>query len=290
MNDPHPRRSALYLPASNTRAIEKAASLDCDAIVFDLEDAVAPDAKACAREQACRAVAGRAFGSRELVIRVNGMATPWHEQDLHAAIAAKPDAILIPKVETPEQVLAVASNLQSSDQERKIKLWCMLETPRGVLSSERIAGAHERVDCLVMGTSDLTSELHALHTAERLPLMTSLGLCVLAARAHGKTILDGVCLDVFNDEALRAACRQAREFGFDGKTLIHPGQIAPCNEVFSPTVAEVTRARAIIDAFARCRSAGSAVTVLDGQLIEELHVREAERALRLAVAIGMDDC
>jgi citrate lyase subunit beta / citryl-CoA lyase len=285
MIDVRPRRSALYLPASNARAIDKAASLASDVIIFDLEDAVAPEEKVKARTQACRAVAAHNFGEKELVIRVNGIGTSWYDDDLRCSVEAAADAILLPKVENLAQVHAALQVLHAAEKRRRPKLWCMLETPRGILASDQIAGADENLDCLVMGTSDLTYELHALHTATRLPLLASLGLCLLAARAHGKCILDGVSLDLLAEDAFRDACQQGRELGFDGKTLIHPRQIAPCNAAFSPPDAEVTRARAILDAFAAARAEGHGVAVLDGRLIEDLHVREAERTLALDAAL-----
>jgi citrate lyase subunit beta/citryl-CoA lyase len=279
------RRSALYLPAANTRAIEKAATLDCDVIIFDLEDAVSPEEKTEARQQACAAVSARHFGSRELVIRINGVGTPWYAEDLRCAIRAAPDAILLPKVEAPAQVQSVAQALQADRVAPATRLWCMLETPLGILSSALIAEAHPRLDCLVMGTSDLTKDLHARHTLTRVPLLMSLELCLLAARAQGKSILDGVCLDLSNDDVLRSACEQARELGFDGKTLIHPRQIAICNAAFSPTASEIEHARAIVAAYTVARAQGLGVAVLDGRLVEELHVREAERILNLEDAI-----
>jgi citrate lyase subunit beta/citryl-CoA lyase len=291
MLNARPRRSALYLPASNARAIDKAKQLTCDVVLFDLEDAVSPDAKPIARTQACQAVESRDFGAKELVIRVNGVNTPWFADDLRCAVSAQPDAILLPKVEQVAQVHEVAAALDSIvDPQRRILVWCMLETPRGVLAADAIAGAHPRVDCLVMGTSDLTSDLRAQHTSNRAPLLASLGLCVLAARANGKSVLDGVFLDLSSDDAFRTACMQGREFGFDGKTLIHPKQITSCNEVFSPSSTELAKARAVIEAFGRARAEGRGVAVLDGRLVEELHVREAERTLSLAQAIGLAQC
>ncbi len=285
MTPDRPRRSALYLPGSNARAIEKAATLDCDVIIFDLEDAVSPEEKPKARQQACAAVSARHFGHRELVIRINGAGTPWYNEDLRCAIAAAPDAILLPKVEDAEQIRSVAQAMQANAETLGPRLWCMMETPLGVLSSARIAAAHPRLECLVMGTSDLTKDLHARHTTSRLPLLMSLEVCLLAARAHGKCILDGVCLDLSNEDALRSACTQGRELGFDGKTLIHPSQIAICNAAFSPTTSELDQARAVVAAYATARAKGLGVTVLDGRLVEELHVREAERAITLDGAI-----
>jgi citrate lyase subunit beta / citryl-CoA lyase len=286
MNRLRPRRSALFVPGSNPRAIEKAPTLSCDVLIIDLEDAVLPKEKPSARERACKAVATNDFGEKELVIRVNGIGTKWYEDDLRQALEATPDAILLPKVEDPGQVEAAAQSLKATDRSRRTKLWCMLETPRGVLAAERIAGAHEQLDCLVVGTSDLTVGLHALHTAARAPLLASLGLCLLAARAHGKAILDGVFLDLSNEDAFRAACQQGRELGFDGKCLIHPRQIGPCNIAFSPTEAEVACAHAILDAHAAARTKGSGVAVVEGRLVEEMHVLEAERTIALDSLVG----
>lgn len=285
MTPERPRRSALYLPGSNARAIEKAATLDCDVIIFDLEDAVSPEQKPMARQQACTAVSARRFGHRELVIRINGVGTPWYDEDLRCAIGAAPDAILLPKVEDEKQVRSVAQAMQANDETLGSRLWCMLETPLGILSSARIAAAHPCLECLVMGTSDLTKDLHAEHTTSRLPLLMSLELCLLAARAQGKCILDGVCLDLSNDDALGFSCTQGRELGFDGKTLIHPRQISICNAAFSPTALELDQARAVVAAYTTARAKGLGVAVLDGRLVEELHVREAERTLALEETI-----
>lgn len=282
-----PRRSALYVPGSNQRAIDKAASLDVDVVIFDLEDAVSPSEKELARDQVAAAMDARErFGTKELVVRINGSETPWYERDVRSCLASVPDAVLLPKVERAEQIAALAESIGSSKDAGPVSLWAMLETPRGVLRAESIAGAHDWLACLVMGTSDLTNDLRALHTPDRLPLLTSLGLCVLAARAYGKVVLDGVSLDLSNPDAFRLSCRQGRELGFDGKTLIHPRQIASCNSAFSPTESEVERASAIITAFSAARAEGRGVTVLDGRLIEEMHVREAERTLALAAAIS----
>jgi citrate lyase subunit beta / citryl-CoA lyase len=285
MTTDRPRRSALFLPGSNARAIEKAATLDCDVIIFDLEDAVSPEEKQKARQQACDAIAARRFGQRELVLRINGTRTNWFDEDLRHAAAAAPDAILLPKSEDPAQVQAVALALLAYDATRETRLWCMLETPLGILASAQIARAHPLLDCLVMGTSDLTKDLHAQHTLSRNALLMSLELCVLGARAYGKCILDGVCLELSDDDALRASCAQGRELGFDGKTLIHPRQIAICNATYSPTPAEVAHAEAVAAAFAVARADGRGVAVLDGRLVEELHVREAERTLALDRAV-----
>jgi len=285
MTNERPRRSALFLPASNQRAIDKASTLDCDVVIFDLEDAVAPDEKPKARQLACAAIAARNFERHELVLRINGAGTSWFDEDFRSALSVAPDAILLPKVEDPELVGATASVLQASAGVSRTKLWCMLETPLGVLSSAMIAQAHPRLECLVMGTSDLTKDLRAQHTQSRLPLLMSLELCLLAARAYGKCILDGVCLELSNDDAFRDACLQAKALGFDGKTLIHPKQVATCNSVFSPSDAEVAQAQAIIAAHAAAKAGGRGVAVHDGRLVEELHVQEAERTLALDRAV-----
>lgn len=281
-----PRRSALYVPGSNRRAIDKAVCLDADVLIFDLEDSIAPSEKEVSRRQVTDALKDRArFGSKELVIRINGAQSPWYLDDLRSCLDSSPDAILLPKVETPDEIRSVVRFLETS-RAPVMSVWAMLETPRGVLRAEAIAEADDRLECLVMGTSDLTNDLRAQHTAERLPLLCSLGLCVLAARAFDKAILDGVSLDLSNVDAFRLSCRQGRELGFDGKTLIHPRQIPDCNLAFSPSNAEVQRASAIIEAYSAARANGRGVTLFEGRLIEEMHVREAERTRALAGAIA----
>lgn len=283
------RRSALYLPASNPRAIAKSKSLDCDVVLLDLEDAVAPDAKSLAREHILAALANapsRAeFGERELVIRVNGPETQWYDDDLRATVEANPNAILLPKVDRAEQVRQLIADFARHGGSPDVRVWCMMETPKGILQADAIGQAHPKLECLVMGTSDLTQDMRALHTSLRLPMLTSLGLCLLAARAHGLSILDGVALDLADQSGFVAACTQGRELGFDGKTLIHPNQIGPCNAAFSPSEDAVERARRVLDAFAQARSAGKGVVVLEGRLVEELHVREAQRTLALHEAL-----
>jgi citrate lyase subunit beta/citryl-CoA lyase len=274
------------MPASNARALEKARTLEADALVFDLEDAVAPDAKSEARRQAMAAVRGGAHAPREVVVRVNALATPWGADDLGAAAAAAPDAVLVPKVESAEQAVEVATALEAHGAPAELDVWCMIETPRGVLQAGAIAGAHPRVAALVMGTSDLTADLRARHTRQREPLLTSLGLCVLAARAHGLAVLDGVHLDLADADGFALACRQARDLGFDGKTLIHPSQLAVANAVFAPSAEDVAWARRAIEAHAEAERAGRGVVLLDGRLIENLHVEDARRVLALVEAIA----
>jgi len=282
-----PRRSALFMPASNPRALDKARSLDADALVFDLEDAVAPDAKAEARRLAVAALAGGGYGRRERVVRVNALGTPWGADDLAALATAGAEALLLPKVESPAQVRQVLAALDAAGGPAGLPVWCMLETPRGVLAADAIAGSDPRVGALVMGTSDLIKDLHARHTRGREPLLTSLGLCVLAARAHGCAALDGVHLDLTDDAGFEAACRQARDLGFDGKTLIHPKQLAAANAAFAPSPDEVDWARRVIAAHAEAERAGRGVVLLDGRLIENLHVEDARRIHALAAAIGV---
>ena len=280
-----PRRSVLFMPGSNARALEKARSLPADAVVFDLEDAVAPDAKEQARAQAVGAVRAGGYGRRELIVRVNGMATPWGRADLAAVATSGVDAVLLPKVESPDAVRDTLDVLVSHGAPATLAVWCMLETPRGILNATAIATARPAVAALVMGTSDLTKDLHARHTRDRLPLVTSLELCVLAARAAGVAALDGVHLDLDDDAGFEAACRQAADLGFDGKTLIHPKTIAKANEIFAPAPADIDWARRVIAAHAEAVAQGRGVVLLEGRLIENLHVDEARRVVTLAEAI-----
>jgi citrate lyase subunit beta/citryl-CoA lyase len=281
-----PRRSVLYMPGSNARALDKARSLPADGLILDLEDAVAPDAKAAAREQVGAAIGAGGYGAREVIVRVNGLATPWGQADLAAVAVAGADAVLIPKVESADAVRQALAVLDEAGAPADLPLWCMMETPRAMLRAEEIAGAHPRVSCLVMGTSDLAKDLHAAPTPARLPLLTALGLCLLAARACGLAILDGVHLDLEDPDGFDAACRQGAELGFDGKTLIHPRQIAPANAAFAPGPDAVDRARRIIEAHEQAAREGQGVVVVDGRLVENLHVVEARRQVQLAEAIA----
>jgi citrate lyase beta subunit len=280
-----PRRSALYMPGSKARALEKARELAADVLLLDLEDAVAPSEKAAARALVAEAVAARGFGRREVVIRINGLDTPWGADDLAAACAAGPDAILAPKVGSAEQVADLAARMEAAGAPDACALWAMMETPIGMLNAAAI-GAHPRMACFVMGTNDLVKDLRAEHTAMRLPVVTALGLCMLAARAHGLAALDGV-YNAFRDaDGFRAACVQGREMGFDGKTLIHPDQLAICNEVFAPSDAALALARAYVEAFEAATAAGQGVAVVDGRIVENLHVENARRLLAEADAIA----
>jgi citrate lyase subunit beta / citryl-CoA lyase len=280
-----PRRSVLFMPGSNARALEKAKTLPADALIFDFEDAVAPDAKDTARQMVAETIRAGGYGKRELIVRVNALSTPWGDADLAAVATCGADAVLLPKVESSDAVQQALSILAEQGAPEQLAIWCMLETPRGILRAEDIA-ASPRVAALVMGTSDLTKELHARHTRERLPMLPSLGWCVLVGRAYGLAVLDGVHLDLNNDEGFEYACRQAAEMGFDGKTLIHPKTIATANRMFSPSPEDTESARKIIAAHAEATGQGRGVVVVDGRLIENLHVEEARRLVALAAVIA----
>lgn len=280
-----PRRSMLYMPGSNARALEKGRTLAADALVLDLEDAVAPDAKELARRQIVEAVRAGGYGGREIVVRINALDSPWGHDDLTAIAASGADAILLPKVETAAMVHDLEKQMVGAGAPETMGIMCMMETPLGMLHAEAVAGASKRVSCLVMGTSDLVKELQASHTDARLPVLTSLGLCLLAARAFGLAVLDGVHLDLAEDEGFAEACVQGLELGFDGKTLIHPKTIAKANEVFSPSTEEVAFSHRIIEAHAAAAAEGKGVVLVDGKLIENLHVENAKRLVALADAI-----
>lgn len=282
----HPRRSVLYMPGSNARAMEKARTLPADVFVFDLEDAVAPDAKVAARSTIVTALREGGYGKRELVVRVNGLDTPWGDDDLRMAATSGAHAVCVPKVETAAQVREVAARLEEYGAPTEQTLWVMAETPHGVLNANEICEAHPRLSVLMLGTSDLAKDLRVPHRPDRIGFLTSLGLCVLAARAHGLDVLDGVHLSINDSEGLRAACEQGRALGFDGKTLIHPSQVAIANEVFGLDSAAVEHARRVIDAWEHAERQGQGVAVLDGKLVENLHAAEARRVLQLAAAIA----
>ncbi len=286
MNDDlRPRRSVLYMPGANERALEKAKGLPADALILDLEDAVAPDAKADARARVCAAVQSGEYGAKELTIRINGIGTEWHDADLAAAAAAGPHGVVVPKVSSAEQVVALVEALAGAGAPAHTALWAMLETPEAVLHAEEIAQASSRLAVLVMGTNDLAKELHAQHVPGRVPLQFGLQACLMAARMAGKVILDGVYNDIKDADGFRAECAQGRALGFDGKTLIHPSQVDPCNEVFAPSEAEVASAREIIAAFDEATAAGRGVVTVNGRMIENLHVDDARRVLAQSEAI-----
>ena len=262
-----------------------AKTLAADALIFDLEDAVAPDAKDEARRLVCEAVAQGGYAEREIIIRVNGLTTPWGRDDIMRAADSGAHALLLPKVEGAGYIREALSLMDVAGAPQSMAVWCMMETPLGILHAERIASASPRIGALVMGTSDLTKDLGARHTPDRIAMSTSLGICVLAARAFGISILDGVFLDLRDESGFEAACIQGRDMGFDGKTIIHPRQIEPANNVFGPTAEDVAWARRIIDAHTEGSAKGQGVVVVDGKLIENLHVAEARRTLALASAI-----
>ena len=278
-----PRRSALYMPAANARAIEKARDLPCDVVILDLEDAVAPDAKETARQQAVAAVKAGGFGRREVVIRVNGLDTPWGADDLAAAAAACPDAILAPKVSSAADVAAYDAGLSG-----ETRLWVMIETCASIFALDAIAacGGASRLDALVIGTNDLAKDMRCRLTVERAPLVGPLSLSVAAARAHGLVILDGVHNGIADADGLARQCAQGAEFGFDGKTLIHPGQIEAANTAFSPAPDEVHWARIIVAAFDSPENASKGVLRVEGRMVERLHMVEAQRLIAVADAIA----
>jgi len=280
-----PRRSVLYMPGANARALEKARSLQCDTIIFDLEDAVAVDAKEQARQQVADAIAQGGYGYRELVVRVNGLDTQWGAADVAMVAPLGIDAVLFPKVESTDQVTEILGVLDAAGGSH-LPLWLMIETPTGVLDVRALAASSTRVRCLVMGTSDLVKELRARHTESRVNLAYALQHCVLAARSAGIDILDGVHLDFRNLESFQSACEQGRDIGFDGKTLIHPAQIDISNEVFGYGADAIDHARAVIDVWRAAQAQGKGVAVLDGQLIENLHAAEAERVLAFTAALA----
>ena len=281
-----PRRSMLYMPGSNARALEKARALPADSLILDLEDAVAPDAKELARKQVCEAVTAGGFGMREILIRVNALSTRWGYEDIAMAAKSGADGLLLPKVESADAIRHMEAIMRANNAPESMRIWAMMETPRSILESQRIAESTPRMEGLVMGTSDLAKELDCAHTHERLPFIVSLGLCLLAARAAGLAILDGVYLDLNDEAGFEAACKQGQELGFDGKTLIHPKQVGPCNKVFTPKPQDVSWSRRIIEAYAAATARGEGVVVVDGRLVENLHVESARRVVGMADAIA----
>lgn len=283
---PRPRRSALYLPGNKARALEKGKTLPADVLIFDLEDAVGPDAKAESRTRVCDAVSSGGYGPREIVVRINGMGTDWHDDDLAAVAGSAADGVLVPKVEKGEQVQALVAALDGLGAPESLRLWVMIETPRSFLRAEEIASASDRLAAMVIGTNDLVNDLHGLHVPGRAPVVPALSLAVLGARAEGRAILDGVFNAISDEDGLRAEARQGREMGFDGKTLIHPSQLGPANEVFGPSPKELDDARKIVSAYEQAAAVGDSVITVDGRMIESLHVRDAQRILALAERIS----
>ena len=285
-----PRRSVLYMPGSNTRAIEKVRTLPADAVILDLEDSVAPEAKAAARQQVMDAVAAGSFGPREVVVRINGLDTQWWLDDLNAVAKAKPDAVLVPKVSSPNHLEDVAERLVDISADQKIRVWAMMETPLAMLNARDIATAasdvETRLAAFVMGTNDLAKDTRAKIMPGRAAMLPWLMNCVAAARAFGLDILDGVYNDLSNADGFARECSEARDMGFDGKTLIHPNQIGPCNAAFSPTTEEIAQANKIIAAFDLPENHGKGVVSLDGRMVERLHAEMAQRTVAIAEAIA----
>ncbi|MEH6634126.1 MAG: CoA ester lyase [Halioglobus sp.] len=282
-----PRRSLLYMPGSNPRALDKARSLPADGLILDMEDSVAPDAKQLAREQIVAALDEGGYGHRELMVRINALSTQWAVDDIDAicSAATAPDAVLIPKISTAADVTAAIEAFAAAGCPDSVDIWIMAETPLCILNIAEVASAHPRLKGMVMGTSDLSKDTRVRHTPDRLGFMAALNLCVYAARAHGLDIIDGVQLDLEDEALLRMSCEQGRDLGFDGKSLIHPKQIAATNTAFAPDAEEVAAARNIIAAFEEAQSLGKGVVVVKGRLVENLHVEEAKRQLALAAAI-----
>jgi len=281
MQSIRPRRSVLYMPGSNARALEKARTLPADALILDLEDAVAPDAKDLARDQVVAAVKAKGFGRREVIVRINALSTPWGERDLAAAAEAGPDAILVPKVSAPADLAHIEGKLG-----RSTSLWAMIETPLAILNIASIAAHGGKLACFVMGTNDLIKEMHGTHTKDRANLYAALALSVYAARAHGIAALDGVFNDIQDTDGFARACQQAKSFGFDGKTLIHPTQVEPANAIFAPAPEEIMAAREIIAAFELPENRGKGAIKHDGRMVELLHAEIARRTVALADAIA----
>lgn len=284
INISRPRRSVLYMPGANTRALEKARTLAADSLILDLEDAVAPEAKVMARQNILQALE-IGFGHREATVRINGLNTPWGMDDLKAFANSKADAIVLPKVESAQQIQTVAKLLKESQARPDLTIWAMIETPKAIFQLTEIANSHPLLEALVLGTSDLVKDLHARHTPNRVETQTALSLSVLAARAFGLCVLDGVHLSLDDEKGLQQSCVQGRDMGFDGKTLIHPSQIAAANAVFGPSADEVAEANERINAYEQAIASGAGIAVLNGKLIEELHIQEAKRILALAKAI-----
>ena len=280
-----PRRSALFMPAHNERAIAKARTLDCDVVILDLEDAVAPDTKQRARNTAKAAVLDGGFDPREIAVRVNGIGTEWHADDITTFADSPLDALVVPKAESPADITRLGERMDALGYSPDVELWLMAETPTGVFNARELCQAHERVGALLMGTSDLSQCLRIPATIEREGLVYALSHCVLAAREANIDVLDGVCLDLANPEIYQVQCEQGRELGFDGKTLIHPSQITIANAVFAPSDHDIERANNIITAWNEALARGDGLCVLDGKLVENLHANEASRTIALHEAI-----
>jgi len=288
-----PRRSVLYVPGTNSRALDKARALAVDAVILDLEDSVPPEGKEAARAQVTKAVAAAAFGAREVIVRINGLDTDWWLDDLNAAARAKPNAILVPKVSIPGHLEDVAERLVDISADHKIRIWAMMETSLAMVNAREIAAAAKdvetRLTCLVLGTNDLAKETRARIVPGRAPMLSWLMTCIAAAHAYGLDILDGVYDDLGDPDGFARECTQARDMGFDGKTIIHPRQIEACNAAFAPSADEVAQAKEIIAAFDRPENAGKGVIALHGRMVERLHVDMARRTVAISEAIAARD-
>jgi citrate lyase subunit beta/citryl-CoA lyase len=274
------------MPGANARALEKAKDIPADSLIFDLEDAVAPDAKEAARERVCAAAASGDYGLKEIIIRVNGLDTPWCEGDLRAASQSGASAVLVPKINSAADIAVIEERLREYSAPDTLGIWAMLETPSGIFNVRSIAASSTGLTTFVMGTNDIAKELHAEYVADRSPLLFSLSTCLLAVREAGKVILDGVFNDIADAEGFLNEARQGRSMGFDGKTLIHPAQVDPCNDIFAPSAKEVDFASRVIEAFETAQAEGLGVVTVDGRMIENLHVDNARRSLALATAIA----
>ncbi len=279
-------RSVLYMPGSKIRALEKAKTLDVDALIFDLEDAVSPDEKPMARDLVADAVKAGGYGRRSVVVRINGLDSEWGMDDLAAACAAGPDAILIPKVSTGDELRHVEKLMKTFGAGENTRIWAMMETPLGILNAQEIAAASPLLEAFVLGTNDLVKDLFAAHTPDRSPVLTSLSMCLLAARAYGLVCVDGVYNAFKDEDGLRASCQQGRDMGFDGKTLIHPAQLAIANEVFAPSDDDIELAQTYVDAFNAAKAKGEGVAVVNGKIVENLHVETAQKVLGKAAVIA----
>jgi citrate lyase subunit beta / citryl-CoA lyase len=288
MRTARPRRSVIYVPAANRKAVEKARTLSCDAVILDLEDGVAPEVKEVARDRAIDAIRAGGFGTRELIVRINGLDTPWGAADMEAVVGCGSDAVLVPKVNDAADIRRYDAALGSAPQ--NVRLWAMIETTRCLFRLEEIAAAptRSRLSVLVMGTNDLANEAQARLTAERVPLQWALGMTVAAARSHDLGVLDGVFNDIEDEAGFRRQCEQGSDFGFDGKTLIHPRQIAACNRAFSPTSEALEWAQSLIDAFNLPENREKGAIRVNGKMVERLHLVQAQRMLAVHRAIAPD--
>ncbi len=285
-----PRRSVLYLPGDNERALEKSKSLAADCLIIDLEDSVAPDNKVKARDKAVAAVKSGGFGAREVILRVNALETPWGMADLHAALAVEPDAVLVPKVSQPGDIISTSKVVKATGVSDKVRLWAMIETPMGIINAREIAACgadpESRLSCLVLGTNDLLKESRARATNSRFAVVPWLAMTLVAARAYGLDVIDGVYNDFKDETGFRAECEHGRTLGMDGKTLIHPSQVTPCNHVFSPTDEEVAWSKKIIKTFDEPANQKKGVITVEGKMVERLHLVMARRVVAIADAIN----